>query len=184
MPLRSMGSFPAHATIMLGTQTVNVLNKVAVSVQATMKKDFARSIGREPSVRRSGDRRLRREALRQVWPGGRSNAWSRIATHCWPSRIFLPNIGDHLRTTNPIEHVFATGRYRTVRTKGSLSPTTARPMVFKLVITTSRTWRRLKGTNLLPNVVAIVGFNDGIEIEPFSHCDECATVSQIVHAFR
>ncbi|WP_354062666.1 hypothetical protein [Bradyrhizobium sp. RT6a] len=48
---------------MLGTQTVNVLNKVPVSVQATMKKDFARSIGREPSVRRTRDRRLRREAF-------------------------------------------------------------------------------------------------------------------------
>ncbi|MET4236764.1 hypothetical protein ACVWXN_007255 [Bradyrhizobium sp. i1.4.4] len=116
---------------------------------------------------------------------GRLNAWSRIATHCWPSRIFLPNIGDHLRTTNPIEHVFATGRYRTFWTKGSLSPTTARPMVFKLVMTTLTTWRRLKGTNPLPNVVAIVGFNDGIEIEPFFlTAMNCATVSPIVHAFR
>ena len=32
---------------------------------------------------------------------------------------------DHLRTTNPIESVFATVRHRTVRTKGALSPTTA-----------------------------------------------------------
>ena len=29
---------------------------------------------------------------------------------------------DHLRTTNPIESVFATVRHRTVRTKGALSP--------------------------------------------------------------
>lgn len=50
---------------------------------------------------------------------------------------------DHLRTTNPIESVFATVRHRTVRTKGSLSPTTARLMVFKLVIAASKTWRRL-----------------------------------------
>src|SRR5713101_9805291 len=45
---------------------------------------------------------------------------------------------DHLRTTNPIESVFATVRHRTVRTKGSLSPTTARMMVFKLVIAASK----------------------------------------------
>src|ERR1700690_1458726 len=32
---------------------------------------------------------------------------------------------DHLRTSNPIESVFATVRHRTVRTKGSLSATTA-----------------------------------------------------------
>ena len=71
---------------------------------------------------------------------------------------------DHLRTTNPIESVFATVRHRTVRTKGSLSSTTARLMVFKLVIAASKTWRRLKGTNQLPKLIAGVRFNDGIEV--------------------
>jgi transposase-like protein len=52
---------------------------------------------------------------------------------------------DHLRTTNRIESVFATLRHRTVP-KGSLSSTTARLMVFKLVVAASKTWRRLKGT--------------------------------------
>ncbi|MGY4286312.1 hypothetical protein ACVWXO_005532 [Bradyrhizobium sp. LM2.7] len=66
--------------------------------------------------------------------------------------------------TNPIESVFATVRHRTVRTKGSLSPITAKLMVFKLVIAASRTWRRLKGTNQLPKVIAGVSFNDGIEV--------------------
>ena len=39
----------------------------------------------------------------------------------------------HLRTSNPIESVFATVRHRTVRTKGALSAKTAKLMVFKLV---------------------------------------------------
>jgi len=71
---------------------------------------------------------------------------------------------DHLRTTNPIESVFATVRHRTVRTKGSLSPTTARLMVFKLLCAASKTWRRLKGTNQLPKVIAGVRFENGIEV--------------------
>ena len=71
---------------------------------------------------------------------------------------------DHLRTTNPIESVFATVRHRTVRTKGSLSSTTAKLMVFKLLCAASKTWRRLKGTNQLPKVIAGVRFNDGIEV--------------------
>ena len=71
---------------------------------------------------------------------------------------------DHLRTTNPIESVFATVRHRTVRTKGSLSSTTAKLMVFKLIIAASKTWRRLKGTNQLPKVIAGVRFQDGIEV--------------------
>ena len=71
---------------------------------------------------------------------------------------------DHLRTSNPIESVFATVRHRTVRTRGSLSPTTARLMVFKLVMAAAKTWRRLKGENQLPKVVAGVRFRDGTEV--------------------
>ena len=45
----------------------------------------------------------------------------------------------HLRTSNPIESVFATVRHRTVRMKGALSQDTARLMVFKLVMAASKT---------------------------------------------
>ena len=71
---------------------------------------------------------------------------------------------EHLRSSNPIESVFATVRHRTVRTKGALSATTAKLMVFKLVIAASKTWRRLKGENQLPKVVAGVIFRDGTEV--------------------
>jgi putative transposase len=40
----------------------------------------------------------------------------------------------------------------------------ARLMVFKLVIAASKTWRRLKGTNHLPKIVAGVRFKDGIDV--------------------
>ena len=69
---------------------------------------------------------------------------------------------DHLRTANPVESVFATVRHRTVRTKGALSQATARLMVFKLVMAASKTWRRLKGENRLPMVLAGVTFTDGV----------------------
>lgn len=49
-------------------------------------------------------------------------------------------------------------------TKGSLSRTTARLMMFKLVIAASKTWRRLKGTNPSPKLIAGVRFTDGIEV--------------------
>ena len=44
----------------------------------------------------------------------------------------------HIRTTNPIESVFATVRHRTVRTKGCLSHGTTLAMVFKLITTASK----------------------------------------------
>ncbi|MEY9142205.1 hypothetical protein ABIF14_009498 [Bradyrhizobium elkanii] len=52
-------------------KTVNVLDKIPLSVQATMKMDLREVLGAEPGVRRSGDRRLRREIPRQIRSGGR-----------------------------------------------------------------------------------------------------------------
>jgi hypothetical protein len=77
---------------------------------------------------------------------------------------FLAEHWDHLRTSNPIESVFATVRHRTVRTKGALSQDSARLMVFKLVMAAARTWRRLKGENQLPKVVQGVTFRNGVEV--------------------
>jgi transposase-like protein len=144
-------------------KTANVLNKVARSVQANMKKDL-REVYRAPN-------RASAEAAIDVFVDKYRAKYGRaveclvkdsealLAFYDFPAEHW-----DHLRTTNPIESVFATVRHRTVRTKGSLSPTTARLMVFKLVIAASKTWRRLKGTNQLPKLIAGVRFNDGIEV--------------------
>jgi putative transposase len=59
----------------------------------------------------------------------------------------------HIRTTNPIESVFATVRNRTRKTKGCLSRKTALAMVFKLMMSAKKKWRKLSGTNRLPEVI-------------------------------
>ena len=69
------------------------------------------------------------------------------------------------KTTNPIESVFATVRHRTVRTKGCLSHGTTLAMVFKLITTASKTWRRLMGNNQLPKVIEGVRFKDGMQVD-------------------
>jgi len=71
---------------------------------------------------------------------------------------------DHIRTSNPIESVFATVRHRTFRTKGALSQDTAKLMVFKLVSAAAKTWRRLQGKNQLPKLIRGVTFRDGIKV--------------------
>ena len=71
---------------------------------------------------------------------------------------------DHLRTSNPIESVFATVRHRTVRTKGALSQKTVKLMVFCLVRAASKTWRRLKGRKQLPMVIKGIKFTDGVAV--------------------
>jgi putative transposase len=70
----------------------------------------------------------------------------------------------HLRTSNPIESTFATVRHRTIRSKGCLSNATALAMVFKLVDTAQKNWRRLDGHNQLPKVVLGAKFKDGLEV--------------------
>jgi putative transposase len=62
----------------------------------------------------------------------------------WPS----------LRTTNPIESTFGTIRHRTTRTKGCLTRDGMLHMMFKLGQCAEKTWRRLRGFNELPKVIA------------------------------
>ncbi len=144
-------------------KTVNLLDKLPKSVQPAAKAD-----------------------LREVWSApDRATAEAAIATFAdkygakYEKAVacltkdrdalltfydFPAEHWDHLRTSNPIESVFATVRHRTVRTKGALSQDTARLMVFKLVMAAARTWRRLKGENQLPKVVQGVTFRNGVEV--------------------
>jgi len=71
----------------------------------------------------------------------------------------------HIRTTNAIESVFATVRLRTTKTKGSGSRAACLAMVFKLMETASKRWRRLNGSELIQDVIAGVDFTDGIRTE-------------------
>jgi putative transposase len=70
------------------------------------------------------------------------------------------------RTTNPIESTFATVRLRTRRTKGSGSRTACLTMVFKLAQCAERSWRKLNGSTLLPEVIRGVKFVDGMRQDP------------------
>jgi putative transposase len=144
-------------------KTSNALNKLPNSVQPAAKQD-----------------------LREIWQApDRATAEAAIAAFAekygakYPKAVaclvkdreallafydFPAGHWDHLRTANPIESVFATGRHRAVRTKGALSQDTARLMVFKLVMAAAKTWRRLKGESQLPKVIQGVTFRDGVEV--------------------
>ena len=62
-----------------------------------------------------------------------------------------------------IESVFATVRNRTRKTKGCLSRKTALSMVFKIMMSAKKKWRKLSGTDRLPEVIQGVEFKDGIK---------------------
>ena len=142
-------------------KAANALNKVPRSVQPGMKAALR-------EVRDAPDRAAAHAALAVF--AEKYGAKYPKAVECLAkdqealtaSFDFPAEHWDHLRTANPVESVFATVRHRTVRTKGALSQKTARLMVFKLVMAASRTWRRLKGENRLPMLLAGVTFTDGV----------------------
>jgi len=67
----------------------------------------------------------------------------------------------HIRTTNPIESTFATVRLRTEKTKGCGTRLATLTMVFKLVLETQKTWKKIKGYRLIPKVLEGTTFIDG-----------------------
>jgi transposase-like protein len=144
-------------------KVLNVLNKVPKSVQPNMKADLR-------EIRDAPDRATAEVAM-AIFVDKYAVKYSKAVDCLTKDREALLTFfdfpaehWDHLRTSNPIESVFATVRHRTVRTKGALSHETARLMVFKLIMSAARTWRRLKGENRLPMVIAGVTFTDGVAI--------------------
>jgi putative transposase len=144
-------------------KTLNVLNKVTKSVQPAMKTDL-RDIWMAPD-------RASAEAALITFEKKYAAKYAKAVDCLIKDRDALLTFYDfpaehweHVRTTNPIESVFATVRHRTVRTKGALSQDTAKLMVFKLITAAAKTWRRLNGENQLPKVIRGITFRDGIEV--------------------
>jgi putative transposase len=144
-------------------KTANVLDKLPKSVQPAAKSDL-REIWKAPD-------RATAEAAVATFAEKYGAKYDKAVTCLVKDRDALLTFydfpaehWDHLRTSNPIESVFATVRHRTVRTKGALSQDTARLMVFKLVTAAAKTWRRLKGEKQLPKVVQGVTFTNGVEV--------------------
>jgi putative transposase len=144
-------------------KTVNGLDKMPKSVQPAAKADL-REIWTAPD-------RATAEGAITVFAEKYGTKYDKAVTCLVKDRDALLTFydfpaehWDHLRTSNPIESVFATVRHRTVRTKGALSQDTARLMVFKLVMAAARSWRRLKGETQLPKVIQGVTFRNGVEV--------------------
>lgn len=144
-------------------KTANVLDKLPKSVQPAAKADL-REVWMAPD-------RATAEAAIVTFTEKYGAKYEKAAACLLKDRNALLTFydfpaehWDHLRTSNPIESVFATVRHRTVRTKGALSQDTARLMVFKLVMAAAKTWHKLKGENQLPKVIQGVTFNNGVEV--------------------
>jgi transposase-like protein len=144
-------------------KSANVLNKLPKSVQPKVKaalheiwmaetregahKAFARTLKRfEAKYPQAMDCLAKdREAL--------------LAFYDFPAEHWV-----HLRTTNPIESTFATVRLRTNRMRNCGSRETTLTMVFKLLQSAQKRWKRIKGFRKLELVVNNVRFRNGAQV--------------------
>jgi putative transposase len=71
----------------------------------------------------------------------------------------------HLRSTNVIESAFSTVRLRTKKTKGCGSRIATLTMVFKLVESAEKRWKKLRGYRKISLLLEGVQFQDGIALQ-------------------
>jgi transposase-like protein len=76
----------------------------------------------------------------------------------------------HLRTTNIVESPFAAIRLRTDAAKRFKRVDNATALIWKLIMVGERSWRRLKGAHLLPDVYEGKKFVDGLPEEENTAC--------------
>ena len=71
-----------------------------------------------------------------------------------------------IKTTNPIESVFATVKLRTNAARRIKSPRSALCLIFQLFLRAQRNWRRLNAPHVVINVIEGVKFENGLEAKP------------------
>ena len=142
-------------------KTANILNKVPKSVQPRMKESLQDIWMAETRDEAYKAFRLFEQRYGAKYPKATEclvkDKDEMLAFYDFPAEHWT-----HVRTTNPIESMFATVRLRTNKTKSCGSRKTTLAMAFKLMKTAESNWRRLRGFKLLADVIRGVKFQDGI----------------------
>lgn len=144
-------------------KTANVLNKLPKSVQPKVKADLHDIWMAETrdQAHEAFDRTLRR--FEAKYPKAMEclakDRDELLAFYNYPAEHWV-----HIRTTNPVESTFATVRLRTKRSRNCGSRATTLAMVFKLLQSAQKRWRRIKHFQKLELVVSNVKFQDGEQV--------------------
>ncbi|WLI74934.1 IS256 family transposase [Halomonas alkalicola] len=144
-------------------KTANVLNKLPKSVQPKVKADLHDIWMAETrdGAHKAFDRTVKR--FEAKYPKAMAclakDRDELLAFYDYPAEHWV-----HIRTTNPIESTFATVRLRTKRSRNCGSRATTLAMVFKLLQSAQKRWRRIKHFQKLELVVSNVKFQDGEQV--------------------
>jgi transposase-like protein len=145
-------------------KTANVLNKLPKSIQPKVKTEL-HEIGMAETredAHRAFDRTLKRFEAKypQAMDCLKKDRDALLAFYDYPAEHWV-----HIRTTNPIESTFATVRLRTKRSRNCGSRDTTLAMVFKLLQSAQKRWKRIKGFGKLELVVNNVQFRNGEQVK-------------------
>jgi putative transposase len=149
-------------------KTANVLNKVPKSIQPKIKQSIHDIWMAETKdkAEKAFDNAL--ECYSVKYPKAmeclRKDREELLAFYDFPAEHWV-----HIRTTNPIESTFATVRLRSKRSKNCGSRDTTLAMVYKLMESAQKKWRKIRGFSLLTLVVNNVPFLDGELVKEQSH---------------
>ena len=141
-------------------KTANVLNKVSKTMQPKVKQSLYNIWMAETKkeAKKAFDNAL--ECYGAKYPKAmeclNKDREELLAFYDFPAEHWI-----HIRTTNPIESTFATVRLRTKRSKNCGSRETTLAMVYKLMESAQKKWRKIKGFNLLRLVINNIPFKDG-----------------------
>jgi len=144
-------------------KTASILNKLPKSVQPKVKADLHEIWMAETreAAYMAFDRVLKRFGAKypQAMDCLAKDRDELLAFYDFPAEHWV-----HIRTTNPIESAFATVRLRTKRSRSCGSRGTTLAMVFKLLQSAEKRWKRIKGFKKLELVVNNVKFQDGEQV--------------------
>ena len=145
-------------------KTANIMSALPKSVQPKVKAALHDiwMAETQDDAHKAFDRALVR--FESKYPGAmerlRKDREELLAFYDFPAEHWV-----HIRTTNPIESTFATVRLRTKRARNCGSRETTLAMVYKLLESAQKNWKRIKGFNLLTLVVNNVTFKDGEQVQ-------------------
>jgi len=142
-------------------KTANVLDKMPKSVQPRAKEDLHAIFYADH--RQEADKAL--NAFVEKYQGKYFKATECLVKDQEELLAFFDFPAEHwghLRTTNPIESTFATVRLRHGKTKGNGNRQACLAMVFKLVQSAERHWRKLNGNERILELLAGKKFVNGV----------------------
>lgn len=144
-------------------KTANVLNKLPKTMQPKVKEALHQiwmAPTRKAAYKAFDDTVARFEArYPKAMDCLKKDKEEMLAFYDFPAEHWI-----HIRTTNPIESAFSTVRLRTRKSRNCGSRDTTLAMVYKLLQSAEKRWRKIKGFGLLTLVVNNVQFKDGEQV--------------------